>query len=405
MDRMNLVLAAAGAATPLVAAAFNHEAAPTWAHTAIAAVQPASDDWNRDDPATRPTRPTTGDRTTSGTASPEDRRTIGDRARDAWDSTERAFRDMWAGVRGENDDLDENQANARLSELEGRFHIEATLFGEDGQPMSQLEGFAERRFILNGTLLRESYALADSRDALMQEFSRRNAPDNIERDPMGRGPNEPREIGADGATTAPPTERPIDRPAGEPGSEPADGAIDRPADRRAGDPTSPRMGGQGVRGADQMSSRIQHGLTLWGYDPGEEEFQTVWSDTETSGMKFATGEYNTEENTFEFEGEYEDPQTGEKFDTRIVLKINDDATQTLTLFRDEGILGQEHKFYEITYTPADNAARDMHRPGTDRPGMTRPGADRPGMDRPGTRPTDGDTNRDRGARPGSAPGG
>lgn len=329
-------------------------------------------------------------------------------------------RDIWDQYYGQAGDR--NSAHYRLSELAGRFRLTVTKFETDsqqgqaaGQGGQTMQGFAERRWALNGTQLVEFYTIGSSMgyDLPLRQprsgglngmgerrdgvggLDRNNPAGNIDRnDPNNQNRDNERQSDGLGAN-----EREQDRtPHTDPFRDninPDDNDRNRTDPNRRNDQNEDENRGRegwqdGQRGDDQnwqdgqrrddqnwqdgqrrdgqnwrdggMNQAGQggmhqqkQGIVLWGYNRQSNEFNVAWTDSSTSAIRYDTG--RMENNKLTLEGTYVDPKDNQEYNVKTVLQIESPDRQVLTMYRDGGVLDTESKVLEIVYT------RDGQRPG------------------------------------------
>ncbi len=91
------------------------------------------------------------------------------------------------------------------------------------------------------------------------------------------------------------------------------------------------------------------GMGLMGYDNAANSYVTVWLDSASTGVMTSKGTVDESGKVFTFNGEYTCPITGEKRQTREVLRVVDNKTRVFEMF-DKDPEGKEFKALEVTYT-------------------------------------------------------
>lgn len=90
------------------------------------------------------------------------------------------------------------------------------------------------------------------------------------------------------------------------------------------------------------------GSGLMGFDNITKKYQSVWADNMSTAMMMSTGDYNKATQELTMTGEFTDPTTMKKLQTREVSKFIDDNRWTMTFFHTKD--GKEAKVMEINYT-------------------------------------------------------
>lgn len=108
-----------------------------------------------------------------------------------------------------------------------------------------------------------------------------------------------------------------------------------------------RFVSQDVKG--QMKEQPFEGVGITGYDNLRGEYSSVWLDTMGTGIMTATAQFNPAENTFQEQGSFSCPLTGEAHRAfRATWKIIDNDHYTYEMYMKDPS-GKEFKNMEITY--------------------------------------------------------
>lgn len=99
---------------------------------------------------------------------------------------------------------------------------------------------------------------------------------------------------------------------------------------------------------NEDSGNAKQGIVLWGYDKAAKEYTVAWSGSDSTAVRFDKGELN-DENQLVMTGEFTDPETDDKYQTRTVFEIMSPDRQKLTMYVDGGLFATEKKAFEITY--------------------------------------------------------
>lgn len=91
------------------------------------------------------------------------------------------------------------------------------------------------------------------------------------------------------------------------------------------------------------------GMGLMGYDNAANSYVSVWLDSSSTGVMTSKGTVDETGKVFTFNGEYTCPITGDRRQTREVLRIVDNKTRVFEMF-DKDPEGKEFKALEVTYT-------------------------------------------------------
>lgn len=281
-----------------------------------------------------------------------------------WDSRMRQGQSEFGQIRDMSSPL------AQIADLSGMWEMQVTIYPEDGddnaRPARTLNGIAERRWILNGSVMMERYSMAGGGQASLplqelgqttfrtgsdqfnqQDPNRTNQPDARDRNNQRQQyPNDPnqdfRDRDRDRDQTRDPN-RDIYRDANR-------DQITRDQDRRnINDPYRSRTTTQG-----QVMQPTQ-GIVLWGYDAGADEFTVVWSDDASSGLRCDTGTLG-DDGRLTLKGKCYDPRTQETLDTRVVIDMISPEMQRVTMYTDAGLLSAERLHMEIVYRRAGQGA-------------------------------------------------
>lgn len=91
------------------------------------------------------------------------------------------------------------------------------------------------------------------------------------------------------------------------------------------------------------------GRGLYGYDNVGKRYVSTWTDTMTTGIMKSTGSYNMSANTLSWNGQYQDPITGQLRNTRSTTRIIDNNKHIFEMY-DTDPEGREYRALEIIYT-------------------------------------------------------
>lgn len=277
------------------------------------------------------------DRNQNERANPNNNRDASDQHHDGWsgEKGESWFDEYFGSASSQDADLRE------LDDLAGLWKITTTVYdtsSENGGVKMTSTGYAERRWTLGGTVLSEVYTL---------DGSPRDLP--LRSGVFGSGADAHGEHDADRDNT------PRDGAQRDRGNSSRRDAME-PDNTRDRTPGASRQGSTSSHSSASAHAMSDHGkgLVLWGYDRTKDRFNVVWTDADTSAIRFDTGKLD--HNTLTLTGEYTDPRDNETYSTRTVIRMTSPVQQTVTMYRDGGIFDAETKVYEIVYTKADATA-------------------------------------------------
>jgi hypothetical protein len=90
------------------------------------------------------------------------------------------------------------------------------------------------------------------------------------------------------------------------------------------------------------------GSATWGYNKTTKKFESVWRDSFSTGIMISYGTLSTDDKTFTFHGEHEDPAGAGKVKTREVVTWEADDTFKFEMYKTTSG-GKEEKSLEATY--------------------------------------------------------
>lgn len=301
----------------------------------------------------------------------------------------------------------------KLSDLSGAWKLHVTMYdpnSSDARVLRTATGYAERRWILNGTKLAECYTLDGDHNALpfrglgmnMQgmnnpnwnDQNRQDNRDNIDRDRIRRdnmndpnrnnpnqnspnqnnpnqntdpnNPNRPRDQGSGTGTPTPGAtgasgNQPVSGSPGSTSSTSGTGTgVNWNNQNNSTTANNQNTTGQNTTGTNTGTSRIASaangmgkGVCFYGYDAADREFTVAWMDDQTSAIRFDEGKLGTD-NELTLTGKYVDPRDNKTYQTKTIISMDGPNQQRVTMYRDGGVLSKEVKVFEITYTRDTN---------------------------------------------------
>jgi hypothetical protein len=121
--------------------------------------------------------------------------------------------------------------------------------------------------------------------------------------------------------------------------------------------------------SDKQGTAFQ-GISIIGYNTAGNEYQGVWMDNTNNEMAHSSGTWNAGSKTLTLNGEFTDPQTNQKVQTRTEAKMESPDRWTWEMYNTpQG--GQEFKSLQVVFTKRGTAT-----PGQ-RPTMTPPSGTTP----------------------------
>jgi hypothetical protein len=105
----------------------------------------------------------------------------------------------------------------------------------------------------------------------------------------------------------------------------------------------------------QFQDMPVNGVGYIGYDNMKKQYVSVWLDTMSTAIYTETGECDASAKTFTFKGAYDDPMTGQKKNTKTVIKVISPDKFTNEMY-EVGSDGKEFKNLELVYTRKASAS-------------------------------------------------
>ena len=107
---------------------------------------------------------------------------------------------------------------------------------------------------------------------------------------------------------------------------------------------------------DMMGQPFRGG-SITSYDNTAKQFQSVWIDEMSTGMYYATGQYDEASQTLTMEGQGADPTTGQMAKFKYEIKVTSPDEHVMKMWQEMG--GEMTEIMTMTYTRDEGGMDDM----------------------------------------------